>query len=319
MKLSKEIKSGVIAIVAIALIIWGYNFLQKQNLFDSSRIYYSEFTNIQGLTTASIVSINGFQVGNVQSIRFNPKKKGNLIVGFSINNDFKFSKNSTTKITPALMGGAELSIVPKYDGENASSGTYLIGSSEQSMMSSLSKKLTPIEEKLNTTLLDADKLLVNLNTILDEKTQQNLKSAITNLNVTLRNFKNASVSLDGMLVEIKPKLSSVLDNVDGAARNLKTVTADFEKAHLGDSLKQTVTKLNAALTKFDNLLANIDSGDGTIGKLLKDEGLYNNLENASKELEELLREVKEHPKRFVHLSLFGKKDKRGYVRDTTRK
>ncbi len=318
MKISKELKTGIIAIVAIVLTIWGYSYLKKKNLFDTSRIYYSEFTNIQGLTTASIVTINGHQVGNVKSIRFNPDKKGNLIVGFSINNDFEFSKNSTTKITPALMGGAELSIIPKYDGKKAISGDYLVGVSEQGMLDSLTGKLTPIEGKLNTALTNVDKLLLNINTILDDKTQQNLKAAIASLNVTLYNFKKASVSLDAMLTDSKPKLSSVLDNADGAAKNLKTMTADFEKANLGTDLKQTITKLNTALAKFDGVLTSMDNGKGSIGKLLKDEGLYNNLENASKELEELLREVKLHPKRFVHLSLFGKKDK-GYVRDTTHK
>jgi len=318
LKISKELKTGFIAIAAIALTIWGYSYLQKQNLFDTSRVYYSEFENIQGLTTAGIVTINGFQVGNVKSIKFNPKKKGNLIVGFSINNDFEFSKSSTTKIIPALMGGAELSIIPKYDEEQAVSGTYLIGSSEQGMMDALAGKLTPLEGKLNTALLDADKLLLNINNILDEKTQNNLKSAIANLNVTLSNFKNASVSLDAMLADAKPKLGSILDNADGAAKNLKTVTADFEQANLGGELKQTVTKLNTALAKFDGILTSMNNGEGSVGKLLKDEALYENLENASKELEELLREVKEHPKRFVHLSVFGKRDK-GYVRDTTRK
>ena len=118
LKISKELKSGIIGIAAIALTIWGYNYLKKQNLFNTSRIYYSEFSNIQGLTLASIVTINGFQVGNVKSIRFNKKNKGHLIVGYSVNQDFYFSAKSTTKITPALMGGAELSIIPSYEGSS---------------------------------------------------------------------------------------------------------------------------------------------------------------------------------------------------------
>ncbi len=316
--MSKELKTGLIAVAAIALSIWGYNYLKKQNLFNTSRVYYSEFNNIQGLTLASIATINGFQVGNIESIKFNPEKKGTLIVGFSVNQDFYFSKNSTTKITPALMGGAELSIIPSYKGENAVSGNFLIGSSEESMITSLGEKLTPLEGKLNTVLLDADKLINNFNNILDDKTQKDLKSAIANLNITLRHFKNASVSLEGLLADSKPKISSLLQNADGAVSNFNKLSADFEKADLAGNLNQTMAKLNTALAKFDAILADIDNGKGSIGKLLKDDGLYKNLENASKELEELLREVKEHPKRFVHLSIFGKKDKRGYVKDTTR-
>lgn len=316
MKISKELKSGIIAIIALVLGYWGYTFLKKQNLFSTSRVYYSEFNNIQGLTPASIVTINGYQVGNVISIKFNPGKKGSLIVGYSLSSDFEFSKKSTSKILPSLMGGAELQIVPNYENEIAVSGDFLEGTSDAGMLSSIANKLTPLEGKLNATLTDADKLLINLNTILDTKTQQDLKSAISNLNKTLNHFSGASISLEKLLNDSQPKLSALLTNADSAMASFNILATDFQKADLSGNLTQTVTKLNTALEKFDALMSDMDKGKGSIGKLLKDEGLYNNLEKASKELEELLKEVKLHPKRFVHLSVFGKKDK-GYVKEET--
>lgn len=279
-------------------------------------MYYSQFDNIQGLTPASIVTINGFQVGNVISIKFNQKQKGTLIVGYTINNSFSFSKNSTTRIKPGLMGGAELILIPNYDGENAASGDYLKGSAEQSMFASISDKLNPLDGKLNTVLLDADKLLVNINNTLDTNTQKNIKSSIAQLSKTLTHFKSASKSIDELLLQNKTKFDSILNNTNDASKSLKSLTADIEKANLAGDLKQTMAKLNTSLTSFDQILSKMNNGEGSLGKLLKDEGLYTNLENASKEMEELLREMKEHPKRFVHFSVFGKKDKTGYVKDT---
>jgi len=316
LKISKEIKSGIIAIVALSLTFWGYNFLKKQNLFTTDKTFYSEYNNVQGLTTSSIVTINGFQVGNVTNIKFNPEKKGSLIVAFSLSNDISFSKNSTTKITPGLMGGAELSIIPSYDGEEAVSGDYLIGSTDLGMISSLAEKIAPIENKLTATLSGADVLLKNLNQVLDKKTQQNLRESIVSLNTTLKHFKGVSKSMEEMLANNKAKFSVIMDNTSAATNSLKTITSDFEQAKMATSIKETISKLNTSLANVDVLLSNFNkistdmsNGKGSIGKLLNDDGLYDNLENASKEMEELMREMKEHPKRFVHFSLFGKKAK----------
>ena len=325
MKISKEIKSGIIAIVALSLTFWGYNFLKKQNLFTTDKTFYSEYNNVQGLTTSSIVTINGFQVGNVTNIKFNPEKKGNLIVTYSLSNDISFSKNSTTKITPGLMGGAELSIIPSYDGEEAVSGDYLIGSADLGMISSLAEKFTPIENKLTATLSGADVLLKNLNQVLDKKTQQNLRESIASLNTTLKHFKGVSKSMEEMLANNKAKFSVIMDNTSAATNSLKTITSDFEQAKMATSIKEAISKLNTSLANVDVLLSNFNkistdmsNGKGSIGKLLNDDGLYNNLENASKEMEELMREMKEHPKRFVHFSLFGKKAKE-YKKEETNK
>ncbi|MCF6350432.1 MAG: MlaD family protein [Flavobacteriaceae bacterium] len=316
MKISKELKTGVIAIIAIAVMIWGYNYLKKQSLFENTRVYYSEFDNVQGLTPSSIVSINGFQVGNVSSIKFNAKKKGSFIVSFTLTSDFAFSDKSTIKIIPPVisgMGVAELTIIPNYEGKEAISGTYLNGSIQSGLLGSFGNKLDPLNTKLNQVLASADILINNFNNILDTKTQNNLKSTIEKLDITMTNFKNASKSFDILLVENKIKISSILDNTDKASKNLEGITAEFKTANLTGNLKNTMNKLDKSLTKFETILTKVEKGDGTIAKLLNDKNLYNNLESASKEMEELLHEFKEHPKRFVHFSLFGKKDKKGYV------
>jgi phospholipid/cholesterol/gamma-HCH transport system substrate-binding protein len=317
LKFSRELKTGTIALIAIAVVIWGYNFLKKQQLFETSRVYYSEFNNVQGLTSNSIVTLNGLQVGNVNSIKFNPKKKGSLIVAYTLNTDFTFSDQTTTVIKPAaFIGGAELEIIPSYDGKNAKSGAFLKGSVEQSMIASITDKLNPLDKKLNTVLTDVDLLINNLNNTLDLNTQQKIKSVVSKLDASLSSFKNASKSLDDLLVTNKTKFSTILDNANNASKNLNNLTNEFSNAKISSKLKTTMSKLDQSLMKFEKILTKVENGDGSIAKLLNDKGLYNNLESASKEMEELLREMKEHPKRFVHFSLFGKKDKRGYIKDT---
>jgi phospholipid/cholesterol/gamma-HCH transport system substrate-binding protein len=140
---------------------------------------------------------------------------------------------------------------------------------------------------------------------LDENSRKNLRSTFANLNTTVANFKKSSVTLDELLAENKTKLGASLSNVEIATENFAKLSDSLVNANLG----QTIEKLKGTISNFDNILAGIDRGEGSIGKLMKDEGLYSNLENASKELEELLREMKENPKRFVHFSLFGKKAK----------
>lgn len=307
MKISRELKTGVVAIAIIALFIWGYNFMKGQNLFDSSpRTYFVEYNNVQGLNAASAVTINGLQVGKVVDITFDPQKKGTLIVEFGVNNDFKFTKNSTAKIYSAsLMGGKSLAVVPSYEGENAVSGDYLKGEIESDIFSSVGEKLNPLQAKLENVIVSADSVLLGLNQTLDADARRNLRQTFSNLNTTVANFKKSSVSLDQLLAENKDKLGESLSNVEIATDNFAKLSDSLVNANLG----QTIKKLQSTIASFDNVIAGIDRGEGSIGKLMKDEGLYNNLENASKEMEELLREMKLNPKRFVHFSLFGKKAK----------
>jgi len=311
MKLSRELKTGVISVAIIALFIWGYNFMKGENLFDgASRTYFAEYNDIQGLNTASAVTINGFKVGKVIAIKFNEdtSKRGTLVVEFGVDNDFEFSKNSVAKIYSAsLMGGQSLAIVPSYEGETAISGDFLRGTVESDMVSSLKNQLGPLQSKLESVIVNADSLLVGFNQILDKKSRESLHKAIASLDKTMNNFEQVSSSLDQLLDDNKGKLDTSLSNLAVMTDNFAKISDSLSNANLG----QTMAKLETTVTSLNAVLGKIEKGEGTVGKLMNDEALYTNLENASKELEELLREVKEHPSRFVHLSLFGKKDK-GY-------
>ncbi len=281
------------------------------NLFDGPlKTYKTEYSNVQGLNTASVVTINGVEVGKVINIKFNknPNKKGQLIVEFSVENDFEFSKQSVAKIYSAsLMGGKSLAVVPSYEGETAVAGDFLKGEIESDIFSSVTEKLNPLQAKVENVIVRADSLMGGLNDIIDEKTRKNLKGSISQLNTTIYNFKELSESIRGIVEKNDTVLANTLSNAERMTEGLAKLSDTLNNVNIGS----TVKKLETTITSLNSILTKVESGEGSVGKLMKDESMYNNLTNASKELEELLNEMKLHPKRFVHFSLFGKKDK-GY-------
>lgn len=311
MKISREFKTGVVAVLVIALFIWGYNYLKGLNLFDGPiKTYFTEYHNVQGLNTASVVTINGVDVGKVVNIKFHKseEKRGTLIVEFSVENDFEFSKNSVAKIYSAsLMGGKSLAIVPSYEGETALPGDYLKGEIESDLFSSVTEKLNPLQAKVESVIKSADSLMTGLTDVLDPKSRESLKSSILELNATVTNFKHASANVNELIKKNDDKLSKTLDNAELMTANLAKLSDTLVNANLG----LTIKNLEDTIGNINSVLAGLENGEGTLGRLLKDDEMYTNLTNASKELEELLNEMKLHPKRFVHFSLFGKKDK-GY-------
>lgn len=311
MKITRELKTGVVAVSVIALFIWGFNFMKGLNILDGPvKTYLTEYNNVQGLNTASVVTINGVEVGKVVDIKFNkaPEKRGQLIVEFSVEADFEFSKNSIAKIySTSLMGGKSLAVVPSYTGEMAMPGDFLLGEIESDIFSSVTEKLNPLQAKVENVIVSADSLMTGLTDILDSKSRKNIKLSIAKLNNTISNFEKISESVDKLIKSNEEKLGVTLKNAELMTSNLAKLSDTLVNANLG----LTIKNLEATVLNLNKILESVETGDGTLGKLLKDEEMYNNLTNSSKELEELLREMKLHPKRFVHFSLFGKKDK-GY-------
>ncbi len=281
------------------------------NIFDGPlKTYKTEYSNVQGLNTASVVTINGVEVGKVINIEFNKntEKRGQLIVEFSVENDFEFSKQSIAKIYSAsLMGGKSLAVVPSYEGETAVAGDFLKGEIESDIFSSVTEKLNPLQAKVENVIVRADSLMVGLNDIIDERTRKKLKGSISHLNTTIYNFKELSESIKEIVEKNDTALANTLSNAEKMTEGLAKLSDTLNNANIGS----TVKKLGTTITSLNSILTKVESGEGSVGKLMKDEAMYNNLSNASKELEELLNEIKLHPKRFVHFSLFGKKDK-GY-------
>ena len=306
MKLTREVKTGILAIGAILLFIFGYSYLKGTNLLEKNRTFFVKYQNVEGLAKGAPVTINGFGVGKVQNIKF-ADKTGGLIVELTIEEDFDFSKNSVVRIySSGLIGGKSIGIFPKYDVNNmAVSGDTLIGEIEDGMLTAVSKALGPLEKKVNNTLAVVDTLLLSVTDVLDENTRENLKAAIENLNSTMRSFNGASKSLDDLLTNNTDKLDRTFTNLDDMSANFVKLSDSLAQLETG----KLVSDLQNVVDRFDAMVTGLDNGEGTVGKLLKDDQLYENLEGASRQLEELLQDLKLNPKRYVHISVFGKKQK----------
>jgi phospholipid/cholesterol/gamma-HCH transport system substrate-binding protein len=307
--MSKELKTGIVIILIIIAFFWGFNFLKGHNIFKpNSRKFKVEYSNIGGLTEASLVTINGLKVGQVDDIDFieNSEKRGQLIVEFSLENDFKFSKNSIVKIySPNPLSGSNLAIVPSYEGEDAISGDFLKGEIESSLFTSIGEKLDPIQAKLENVIVSADTLFQRVNNVLDKKTSNSIKRSVKNLEYTITDIRKTLGSVNSLLDSSAVEFNLTIKSSRKITENLAKVTDTIANSNIGEILR----KAEMTLISVNSLLDGIDKGKGSLGKLVNDDAMYTNLTNVSKELEELLREMKINPKRFVHFSLFGKRAK----------
>jgi phospholipid/cholesterol/gamma-HCH transport system substrate-binding protein len=306
LKLTREIKTAILVISSIVLFIWGYGFLKGSDLLIDYKSYYVHYDNVEGLQSSAPVTINGFVVGKVNSIKF-LDNSGKIEVELQIKSDFPISKSSTAFIyEPGLIGGKQIMIVPDF--KNASlalSGTVLKGGIKQGLTALVAEKLTPLQEKVEKMVVSADALLNNVNSILDAKTKENLKSSIANLDATLAEFKEASGSVNDLLAENKAKINATMTNIDKASSNFSKISDSLTKVNIN----QTVKSLEKTLATVDKILVEVEQGKGTLGKLAKDDAMYSNFTKTSKELELLLQDLRLNPTRYVNVSLFGKKNK----------
>ncbi len=306
MKLSREIKTGIIVVGGILLFILGFSFLKATPLFNNSKTFYAVYDHVGGLQPGTQVSINGFNVGNVNQINF-LNNSGALLVTFSVDSKFQFSENSTAELyDTGIIGGKGIQIHPVFDGaEMAKSGDTLKSLIKPGLTDLLQKKLAPLQSKIEGAVSNADSLLINFNDVLDEDTKTNLRASIEGLNATVHSFERSAAVFNEILVGNKGKLDSSITNINTITTNFSIISDSISKA----DLSKTVRNLNATMANIEKLLAKIEQGEGTLGKLVTNDELYKNLSDASKELDLLLQDMRLNPKRYVHVSVFGKKQK----------
>ncbi|MES2544385.1 MAG: MlaD family protein [Bacteroidota bacterium] len=306
MKITREIKTAILVISSILLFIWGYSFLKGKDLLTNYQTYYVQYSNIEGLTVSAPITINGLVVGKVIGFKIE-NQTGKIDVELQIKPDFFISKSSTAQLyASSLLGGKQIAIIVNLqDPVPAKNGDFLLSSTKPALTDELANQVKPLTEKIDKVLVNANDMLSNINEVLDEKTKQNLKSSLANLNETLAEFKSASQKVNGMLADNKEKIDGTLTNFNKVSVNFAKLSDSLAKINIG----KTVDKLDKTLANVDKIMFDIQSGKGTMGKMMKDETLYNNFAKSSKELELLLQDLRLNPTRYINVSLFGKKNK----------
>lgn len=315
MKFSKELKAGLIALLAVVGFVVLFQFMKGRSLFTTDNIFYAKYDNVEGLTQSSPVSINGLKVGQVDKIEPVTTKDGKIhfIVKITVDDNFEFSKNSSLEIfEPGLMSGKEMRVNLAYGGATAKDGDTLKGAFKLGMMNSLSSQVGPVKDQLQVVLHRVDSLMSNANQIVNAQNREEIKALLNNLNKTVGALQNTAGSVNSLVNNNDPKLQRVLDDASVTMRTGK-VTLD-KYGNLAESidtkqLNQTIANLDATVAKLNNVVSGIDRGEGSLGKIMKDDQLYNNLNAASTNLNALIEDLKANPKKYVNFSVFGKNNK----------
>ena len=306
MKLSREVKTAIIVLIGIFLFILGYSYLKSNSIFDSSKTFHAVYDHVGGIQSGTQVTINGVVVGNVTGIKIK-NSRFQSVVSFSIDDKYGFSQNSSAEIyDTGIIGGKGIQIIPVFDdAPMAKSGDTLPSSTRPGITALVQEKLTPLQMKVEGAVSNADSLLMNFNTILDDPTKRELQEAIAGLNNLIRSFQTTSNAMNSLLDQNKQQLDSSIKNINNITENFSKLSDSLASA----GLASTVKNLQSTVTSLNGVLKKIESGEGTLGKLTKDEELYTNLSNASRELDLLLQDFRLNPKRYVNVSVFGKKQK----------
>lgn len=321
MKISKEIKIGVVVIASIGFTIWGINFLKGTNLFSHKFELYAVYPKIDGLIEANPLLVNGFKVGQINQISLT-KINGEyaVLVKFLLTEDVQIPKKSLAKaISSDLLGSKAVEIIYSSNPEFVQSGDTLLASSEDDLKTSVSKQIAPLQLKAVGLISSIDSVMEVVQFILNDKTRDNLNHSFESIKLALSSLEQTAYKLDDLVASEKTKISSILTNLNSLSATLEKNTSKIDNiignfSNLSDSLaksqlKSAIAEAEQTLVQFNKLASDINAGKGTVGKLMKNDSLYNHLNQASDDLDKLLKDLRINPSRYVHISVFGKKDK----------
>jgi len=311
-KVSNESKVGVLAAISITLLILGFNFLKGKNVFEKKSTNYVVFTKTEGLNISDPIKINGLRVGAVEAMQEKDADLTGIIVSFHLIRELNIPKDSYCKISSSPLGSGAILITLGNSTEFLKDGDTIKGIDSKSMMENISESINPTIENVNRTINSLDSTIKKIGNIFDE-------NANRNIGLMIKELSQSSIRLNAMLKPGTGSLAKTMENIEGVTNNLEhnndSITAiinnitkvsnDLSKAKLDKS----ITTLSSAAENLNLILGSIKDGKGTMGMIMNDKKLYENLNGTANSLNILLQDFRLHPKRYVQFAVFGKKDK----------
>lgn len=311
--ISREVKIGFFATLCLAAMFWGINFLKGKNIFSPNHIYYAIFEQVDGLENTNPVLINGFKVGLVKSIKFEEGNTGRFLVTLLVGKKYSIPENTIAKmVSTGIIGGKAIKLEVVKGSRYLNPGDTLPAQIETGLIDQLGYQIAPVKKKAENLMVEMEKTLKVMSEVFNEDNRAQLSQSFANLNKALYSINQTAAELDTTLSP-NGTLRKMFINFESISANLKNSNKDITKivknfSAISDTIAKikiasTMLQVDSAMHQFNSVITRINSGKGTLGNLIKNDTLYYNLENASRSLDNLLRDMKENPKRYINFSL----------------
>ena len=304
MRLSKEIKAAFFVLSTILLFIFGFNFLKGSSLLDKQKTIYAVYDEVDGLLVGANVMINGLSIGNVTELDFLPNST-KILVTLKVKDKLNFSSKSTASIyETGVLGGLAISIDPIFERESiVKTGDTLNSSVRPGLTELINRQIEPLSRQLQSTITSVDSIFTGASNVLNRQTQEEIKESINVLTSAIKTINNSSIIIEKTLTDKNTQINNTIDNFEKISSNLSEVSEELNSFGLSNLL----ANLEVSVDGISSIVNKLESDNSTIGKLINEDEVYNNLNSSIESLNSLIIDIKSNPKKYVHFSVFGRK------------